>query len=156
MTNWRWMLFFVGRYLRNNQLKELHEDIFHNNTNLAVLWVDFFSYKAIPLSSLDKIDDQIAFIVCDISVVGRCRLWLFITWWAWYHISEVSSFNIASLGFGSVTWQCSLEVFPSILIDSFFNFATWTGSIEVIISCIFSVFESRRNYGLSVTSYSLN
>ena len=43
LCNRHWLWFFVGRYLQNNQLKELPEGIFHNNTKLSSLWVDSLS-----------------------------------------------------------------------------------------------------------------
>ena len=40
--NWQWMWFLVGRDLDYNQLKDLPEGIFRNNTKLNYLWVDLF------------------------------------------------------------------------------------------------------------------
>ena len=42
LCNRHWLWLFVGRYLQNNQLKELPEGIFRNNTKLWFLRVDIF------------------------------------------------------------------------------------------------------------------
>ena len=33
-------MIIVDRYLQSNRLKDLHQDIFKNNTELQILWVD--------------------------------------------------------------------------------------------------------------------
>ena len=42
LCNGHWLWLFVGRHLENNQLKDLPEDIFRNNTKLSSLWVALF------------------------------------------------------------------------------------------------------------------
>ena len=48
--NWHWLWFLVGRELQNNQLKDLPEGIFRNNTKLRFLWVDLFIQPLISIS----------------------------------------------------------------------------------------------------------
>ena len=55
-----WLRLFVDRELQNNQLKDLPQDIFRNNTQLLRLWVYLLIqiYKTLPLSYLNKTGDQ--------------------------------------------------------------------------------------------------
>ena len=49
LRDWHCVWLFVGRDLGNNQLKDLSEGIFRNNTNLGYLWVDPFIWLNINI-----------------------------------------------------------------------------------------------------------
>ena len=69
--NWHWLRLFVDRYLQNNRLKDLPQDIFKHITDLWILWVDVY-YNPTPSFS-DKIDASRFTVERHLERVGQCR-----------------------------------------------------------------------------------
>ena len=77
--NWHWLRLFVDRYLQNNRLKDLPQDIF-KNIRPDILWVNVHNNPTPSYS--DKIDASRFTVERHLEAVGQCRKppWLLAYW----------------------------------------------------------------------------